>query len=152
MQGLGLIEIQRKGRLADVTVRREDGTGQIYAHPGASRQPYFQLPFSYWLDDYYKELALPGKALLLIALTLNDGFYLPAERGPDWYGISASTVERGMRELRQMEIIRAQRVRRIAPLAPEGYTQVNLYTLKAPFGPKRRAEQPQPPAEPNVQA
>jgi hypothetical protein len=47
-------------------------------------------------------------------------------------------VERGLRELRHADLLRARRVRKSAPLAPEGYTFVNLYTLAAPYGPKAK--------------
>jgi DNA-binding transcriptional ArsR family regulator len=129
--------MERKGRLANVRLRREDGGGQDYVHPSATSSPYLRLPFDYWNNGYYGSLSLPGKALLLIALTLQDDFSLPPERGPAWYGISPSTVERGLRELRRADLLNARRVRKSAPLAPEGYTFVNLYTLAAPFGPKR---------------
>lgn len=135
-----LIRVQRAGRLARVTVLREDGSGQAYKHPAATGSRYLQLPFAYWTDQLHETLSLPGKALLLIALTLPDDFSLPPDRGPAWYGISPSTVERGLRELRRADILRARRVRKSAPLAPEGYTFVNLYTLAAPFGPKKLAE------------
>jgi len=132
-----LVAVERKARLARVTLLREDGTGRGYVHPSRTGSGYFQIPFEYWTHGIHNELELPGKAMLLVALSLPDGFYLPPERGPDWYGISASTVERGIRELRRKDLLRARRVRKSAPLAPKGYTFVNLYTLAPPFGPKR---------------
>lgn len=131
-----LISVERKGRLANVRLRREDGTGHDYTHPSVTKSAYLRLPFDYWNNGYHGSLSLPGKALLLIALTLRDDFTLPPERGPAWYGISPSTVERGLRELRRADLLRARRVRKSAPLAPEGYTFVNLYTLAAPFSTK----------------
>lgn len=133
-----LIEVARKGRLANVRLLREDGSGEDYTHPGATSASYLRLPFAYWTDGHHSSLSLPGKALLLIALSLPDDFSLPPERGADWYGISPSTVERGLRELRHADLLRARRVRKSAPLAPEGYTFVNLYTLAAPYGPKAK--------------
>jgi len=126
-----------------VTLLREDGSGAPYAHPGegsgsGKRDPYLQLPFAYWLDGYYDRLQLPAKAMLLIALSLPRRFPLPAERAPDWYGISASTAERGLRELRNEGLLRTEREAKSAPLAPEGYTLVNFYTLNPPFEPHGR--------------
>ena len=33
-------------------------------------------------------------------MSLMPPFVLPAERGPQWYGISADTIDRGLRQLR----------------------------------------------------
>lgn len=132
-----LIASARAGRLTRVTLLREDGSGRLYQHPSATRSTYFRLPFEYWTQGYYSKLDLPAKALLLIAMSLPDGFSLPPDRGPGWYGISPSTVERGLRDLRRADLLTVRRVRKTAPLAPEGYTFVNLYTLAPPFGPKK---------------
>jgi hypothetical protein len=134
-QDLRLVRVQRAGRLARVTLLREDGSGQPYTHPGSNenRSRYFQLPFEYWRQGVYRQLGLPGKAMLLVALSLPAGFSLPAHRAPDWYGISASTAERGLRELRRADILAVERVSKEAPLAPEGYTIFNQYTLLPPF-------------------
>jgi hypothetical protein len=150
MRSIGLVEVERRGRLASVKLLREDGSGESYVHPGTLKQRYFRLPFEYWTEGDYHRLTLPGKVLLLVALSLPDQFYLPADRGPGWYGMSASTIERGLRELRRQGILNAVRERRIAPLAPEGFTIVNLYTLEPPFGPKGRP-QSQPAAEGVIQ-
>lgn len=141
MKSLQLIDVERASRLARVRPLREDGSGEPYTHPGSVRQSYFRLPFEYWTAGHHEVLSLPGKALLLIALTLKDEFTLPADRGPSWYGLSPSTVERGLRELRRSDSLQATRVRVAAPLAPEGYTFVNRYTLCAPYGPKGGGEE-----------
>jgi hypothetical protein len=140
MKGLKLVDVERASRLARVRPLREDGTGEPYTHPGSVRHSYFRLPFEYWTAHHYTMLTLPGKSMLLIALTLQDEFTLPAERGPAWYGMSSSTVERGLRELRRADLLAAQRVRITAPLAPEGYTFVNKYTLRPPYGPNGGGE------------
>lgn len=139
-KSLNLIEVERASRLARVTLLREDGSGAKYTHPGTARSPYMRLPFAYWTEKHYETLTLPGKALLLVAHTLQDDFTLPADRGPAWYGMSPSTVERGLRELRRNDLLRAHRVRINAPLAPEGYTFVNRYTLTGPYGQRGKAD------------
>jgi hypothetical protein len=136
LKDLDLIDVERGGRLARVTLLREDGSGRKYVHPAESKESYLQLPFAYWFDGFHEELTLPGKAMLLIALSLRDGFTLPARRVPEWYGLSAATAERGLRDLRQADLLKVERKAREAPLAPDGWTWVNLYTLKKPFGPK----------------
>lgn len=139
LKTLKLVEVRRKARLAQVTYLREDGSGEPYEHhPAQDRKPtYLTLPFAYWADGHYEDLSLAAKAMLLIARDLPDGFPLPSERAPDWYGISERTARRGFRELQDKNLIRVTKELKEAPLAPEGYTVVNFYTLLPPFGPKR---------------
>jgi hypothetical protein len=138
LKNLRLVTVERERRLAKVTFLREDGSGQPYEHhPSQDRKPaYLTLPFAYWADGLYEALSLAAKAMLLIALDLPDHFPLPSERAPDWYGISERTARRGFRELREKNLISVEREFKEAPLAPEGYTAVNFYTLLPPFGPK----------------
>lgn len=142
LKRLNLVEVRRKNRLAEVTYLREDGSGRPYEHhPSQDRNPgYLTLPFGYWADGYYEELSLAAKAMLLIARDLPDHFPLPSERAPDWYGISERTARRGFRELREKNLITVAKEYKEAPLAPEGYTAVNFYTLLPPFGPKAAEE------------
>ncbi len=79
---------------------------------------------------------MPELTFLVIALSNLDHFPLPAERGPQYYGISADTLQRGARSLRKFGLLETELKRIKAPLAPEGYTYENRYTLKPPFGPK----------------
>ncbi len=95
----GLVSRGRAGRNASITLLREDGSGEPYDHPHSRGETWLQLPYVYWTSELYKTLSLPAKALLLVALSLPDDFPLPAERGPKWFGISADSTERGLREL-----------------------------------------------------
>jgi hypothetical protein len=131
-----LVQVQRSGRVLTVTLLREDGSGEPYTHPGDTRDSrYIKLPYSYWLDGYADKLKLPGKAMLLVALTLPDWFSLPSNKGPKWYGIGASTVERGLRELRRLDLLESHLAWRKAPLLAQGWTQDMRYLLEPPFGP-----------------
>lgn len=76
--------------------------------------------------------------MLLIALSLNDGFVLPGEYVQAWYGISSSTLTKGLGGLRRHGLLDVRRNQKAAPLAPEGHTWEYTYTLHAPFGPKGR--------------
>jgi hypothetical protein len=137
LEHLGLIRRERAGRLVRVTVLSDDGSGVPYRHPGAARDsPYLQLPHAYWRQGWHMRLRLPGKALLLVSLSLGDLFWLPAHRAPAWYGFSASTAERGLRELRDAGLLTAVRVAKVAPLAPTGRTIENRFVLQPPFGPR----------------
>lgn len=132
-----LIESQRVGRKREITLLREDGSGEPYRHPGeegaADRGHYFKLPHSYWEGNFHNRLSLPAKAILLIALSLQDDFLLPTERGRDWYGLSRDTVRKGLRDLRLPGLLVMREEMKFAPLTKLGYTNQRRYRLKPPF-------------------
>jgi hypothetical protein len=139
LQDLQLIERSRFSKLAKITLLREDGTGAPYTPPGASDPPerYFKLPFAYWYDDWNAKLSLPAKAVLLIALTMKDGFRLPVERGPEWYGLSPDTINRGLDDLRRHRLLHYTDTPKKAPLSSLGYTLERRYSLRPPFSKPR---------------
>ena len=73
--------------------------------------------------------------MLIIARTMGNRFRLPLESVPDWYGISADSAYRGLHGLAGHGLLSIEKRYKPAPLAPEGYTAENQYTLKHPFGP-----------------
>lgn len=135
-----LIARSRQNRLAKYTLLREDGSGDPYTRPSDG---LFTVPHELWTDGpsgssdrWYEVLSLPELAFLVIALSNLDFFPLPAERGPDYYGISADTLQRGYRGLRDKDLLAIRKHRIKAPLRPEGFTFENRYTLRPPFGPR----------------
>lgn len=133
-----LIVSSRRGRLREVRFLREDGSGRPYRHPGRDeeqRGDYFKVPYSYWEGSYPGRLGLPAKAVLLIALSLGDDFWLPTERGSRWYGLSRDTVSRGLSTLLRLGLLDVRVNYKKAPLAPQGITQERRYMLRPPFGP-----------------
>jgi hypothetical protein len=133
-----LIESQRVGRKREITLLREDGSGDPYRHPGeqgaADRGHYFKLPYAYWEGNFHNRLSMPAKAILLIALSLQDDFILPTERGREWYGLSRDTVRKGLRDLRVPGLLTMREETKLAPLTALGYTKQRRYSLKVPFG------------------
>lgn len=100
-----LIERGRNGRQSAPKLLREDGSGEPYLPPTGHGDPYFRIPFAFWLEDYgdqppYLCLSLAAKAMLLIALSRKPRtFPLKAARMPAWYGISEDIAGKGLREL-----------------------------------------------------
>lgn len=135
-----LVETRRRGRLLNVTALAEDGSGRVYRHPGEkdAREDYFKLPFAYWRQGYHERLSLPAKAVLLIALTLGDWFWLPPRHATAWYGLSESTLQRGLTELYKAEVLDRRWHYKDAPLTEAGFTREYHWVLKPPFGPKGR--------------
>lgn len=139
IEGVGLIERGRRGRLSEITLLRDDGSGEPYDdHPAKRREPFFKLPHAFWLDEWHRQLDLAAVAVLLIGLSLNDGFRLPGDHVQAWYGMSPSTLTKGLSALRRTGLLRVERNQKVAALAPEGHTWEYLYTLQPPFGPKGR--------------
>ena len=134
----GLVDRGRRNRLAQLTLLCEDGSGKDYSRPSSH---FFKVPHDLWTggpseeERWYEILSLAELAVLLIALNNADDFPLPAERAPNYYGISADTVVRGTHGLRQHSLLVWRRKRITAPLAPEGFSFENRYTLQPPFGP-----------------
>jgi hypothetical protein len=131
-----LIRRERRGRLSKVILLRDDGSGRTYKHPRKVGEPYLRLPYVYWREGWDTRLDLPSVAILLIALSLGDGFILPHRQVSQWYGISSSTLSNGVAGLERHGLLEVRRHKKEAPLAPEGYTWENAYTLQPPFGPK----------------
>lgn len=133
-----LITRGKVGRKAVFTSLREDGSREDYTAPSGRdiQNRYFQLPFAYWTDPeaWYRTLTLAAKAMLLISSTLKPGFILPTERVPDWYGVSAETAQRGLKELRDAGLISRATSYKETPLEAVRYTQEHHYTLTPPFG------------------
>jgi hypothetical protein len=132
-----LIRRARAGRARQVTVTllRPDGSGAEYTRPDGTSDRFLKLDNRFWTERWYQRLDLPATAMLLVALHEKPVFELPTEHMPEWYGFSADTAERGLKKLRDLGLIRVYARTKKAPLAPTGATQVNVYTLVAPFAP-----------------
>jgi hypothetical protein len=91
-------------------------------------------------DDYYLNLSLPAKAMLLIALSLSDGFYLPSQRADRWYGISSVSADEGLRELRAAGLLHRQRKWLPAPRSKTGWTEHWTHTLAGRFSSDARRQ------------
>lgn len=134
--GKNLVTRSKDGRLAKFTLLCEDGTGTPYDSP---QKYYFRVPLALWTEGpepskrWFDVLTLPELVFLIIGLSNADDFSLPAERGPDYYGISADTLERGVRGLKKMGLLDVRKNYKKAPLAPAGFTYENSYTLQPPF-------------------
>ena len=135
LQEAGLVRKVRDRRLLNVTLLREDASGEDYTHPGKSGN-YFKLSHEYWLGGWQAKLDLPAKAALLILLSRKPGSDLPQERAPEWYGISADTLGRGLRTLQDHNLLRTSVLTKQAPLSPLGYSWEQKYWLLEPFARK----------------
>jgi hypothetical protein len=129
----GLIQSERHKRLRRVLLRCEDGSGREYERPDGRNRGFFHLPFIYFTERWHKRLKSPGKVALLISLSRDAEFTLPAEHAADWYRISADTIQRGLDEIRNAGLLSVRVAPRSAPAARYGITRDYYYKLQGPF-------------------
>lgn len=152
LKEIGLIETERVGRKVRARLLADDGSRQPYQHVGAGKKGkklngpgYLKLPYEYWRQGWHEKLTLPAKAMLLIALYQGDGFALPYNKLPQWYGVSPATGQRGLAELRDKGLLHRERHRRRDPESPVGFADVYHYQLLDPFGPRGEPSAAKPP-------
>lgn len=107
LEELKLIERPRKGRLINVTPRREDGKAD-YTSPEGKNDPYLILPNAFWTEELFGVLSWPALAVLLILLKetgLTPSAELLINRARAWYGISRTAAEEGLVELRNRALV-----------------------------------------------
>lgn len=73
--------------------------------------------------------------MMVIARSLYDGFPLPYENAPGWYGISPDTAARGASRLAERGLLEIDTRYRKEPLSATGWTTANHFTLLPPLGP-----------------
>jgi hypothetical protein len=76
--------------------------------------------------------------MLIIALSLRDGFWLPYERVLEWYGVSSDSAEEGLRELRDVGLLAVKSNWIKTPRSKIGWTERLLYTLQGSFSKAER--------------
>jgi hypothetical protein len=145
LEDLHLIRRERAGNRSRVVLLDEagllDDAGKPieYVHPADNEERYLKLPYAYWNDRWHLRIDLPAKVALLIALSLDDAFPLPAGRACDWYGISADTAQRGLQALQGEQLLDVDERYKPEALSETGWVIERRYTLRPPFGPLRKA-------------
>jgi len=128
-----LIRSERDRRLRNVILLREDGSGRPFRRASGQEHGFFRLPYHYFLQRWHNHLRLAGKATLLICLAQKPIFTLRTEHASGWYGVSADTLQRGLDELRDLELLQVWTRAKKAPRARYGTTLENFYRLQGPF-------------------
>lgn len=130
-----LITRTRTKKQSHIHLLREDGSGETYTRPTSKllSERWLRLPHAYWLEGWTESLSLPAKVVLLIALSLDEGFYLPADRAPDWYGISPDSCDEGLRELRTVGLLASDYTWVKTARSDTGWTRQYTYTLIGSF-------------------
>src|SRR4051794_19149606 len=120
LEAAGLLAATRRpGEPIELELRREDGTGTLYTHPGevarnakqagdaVDRSDWFvQLPPAFWTQGWAIILSAPGLAMLLALLVLTEngtrkGEWISPSRARSRFAMSEDTWTRGIAELRR---------------------------------------------------
>ncbi|MFJ6452254.1 hypothetical protein ACIQNV_37260 [Streptomyces hydrogenans] len=141
LEKLGLIERRQHGQLKRIIKLRERGRIGAFTLPydtpsGAKGDVYFRVPFSYWRDGWNQRLEMPGKAVLLAAMSRRkETFTLPQDtRGAQTLGLGRHTVARGIEELLSHELlVRAGAAEVVNARTMRGFEWAQTYQLAAPF-------------------
>ncbi|MFD9916969.1 hypothetical protein [[Kitasatospora] papulosa] len=145
LEKLGLIKRRQHGRFKRIVKLRECGlvkeklsvTYRAYSAPtGAKGDVYFRVPFAYWREGWHQKLDMPGKAVLLAAMSRRrETFTLPQDtRGARALGLGRHTVTRGIDELLSHELLVKTGTDEVVNVRTKrGYEWVNTYQLAKPF-------------------
>ncbi|MCX4657605.1 hypothetical protein OG249_37750 [Streptomyces microflavus] len=142
LEKLGLIKRRQHGRFKRIIKRHECGLGGgrlsvAYSAPtGAKGDVYFRVPFAYWREGWHQKLDMPGKAVLLAAMSRRrETFTLPQDtRGARALGLGRHTVTRGIDELLSHELlVKTGTDEMVNVRTKRGYEWVNTYQLAKPF-------------------
>lgn len=139
-----LVDVGRVGRRSSVVLLKEDGSGDAYTRPVTKEDAWFNLPHAYFLKGFDQSLSLPAKAMLLVALHLKDGAWLPSTRAKDWFGISPTTAREGLAELVAEGLLQETRTFTPDVRSPTLWTEKVTYRRAGPMRPARRAKAAEP--------
>jgi DNA-binding HxlR family transcriptional regulator len=143
LEEAGLITRHREGRNVRIEPRREDGAAD-YTVPTKARDrwnTYYVLPDDLWANETFATLSFPGLAVLLIIASQTSkkpDCTLPYERAKEWYGLSAKSVQKGVKDLEAHGLIHKREEMFAAPLSPTGMSVRIHYSLTGNYGQQAR--------------
>lgn len=132
-------------RMKKVVPLHESGDGNAYTRPDGSSTEgsYFVLPHHFWSAELHATLSWPALAVLLILLKetgARPSTELAVDRAQRYYGLSRTTAETGLSELREEGFL-LSRTRWVQDHdAAEGRRQASLHALLDPYSTRRRQE------------
>jgi hypothetical protein len=128
-----LVRSFHHGQVRVIEVLSEDASNRRWVHPREHREAYLQLPHDYWDGGFARDLSLPGKAMLLIGLSLQAPpatyFEFPLQRSAAWYGLTPQFARIGIRDLHDIGLLRTWVNRRNSSKSPVGVTFDRRHSL-----------------------
>lgn len=144
LQDNDLIEKRpRVGQKVLIVPRREDGRESYSAPAGRKdrRNAYFTLPDSFWTEELFAKLKLPGLAMLLIIAKETNKkkeMHMTHAEGLPWYGLKPGMVKDGLQELRDEKLLGERDEWTKAPLSDIGRTRRKYYWLTGEYSQESR--------------
>lgn len=131
-------------RMKKVRPLDESGSSDPYVRPQGSRDGvYFALPHEFWSRELHATLSWPALAVLLILLKETNGrptAELPVDRAQRYYGISRTTAEQGLTELRAEGLLTSRTRFILDHDTADGRRQTSLHALLDPFSTSHREQ------------
>jgi predicted transcriptional regulator len=133
---------ERGARHIEVTLLREDASGEPYTRPDGNSENdrFLRIPTAFWKGGLDAEITLPGLAMLLVVAKEKPWSSYPPDRMDEWYGWSADTTQRGLKALLDHGLVERREAYLRAPLSPTGSTLIYQYRLvkwmRPPAGPR----------------
>lgn len=142
--GVLVSDRKREHRARRVVPRREDGAAEYDPPAGRTDRfnSYFIVPDSFWTEEVFAKLTLPGLAMLLIIAKETNAkqeVWLTYDKGPKWYGLSPKSVQNGIADLVKHNLVHIRTESIKAPLSKTGTTTRTWYSLTGDFGYTARA-------------
>jgi len=122
------VRTERDKRMVRAYLLQEDGSGAPYTRS----RDFFYFPLDYFRKGWHTRLGLAPTSVLLIGLYKSrrqPWFQLRTETQSAWYGISPDTLQRGLDELRDANLLRIHPRQVRDNKARFGTTTVNEYLL-----------------------
>lgn len=126
---MDLMDKSKNGRTPVYRALHDSGNGSSYE----KTSDYLTIPLEYWTEDIWLTLGLPAKAVLLIFLSLPAQSYLPQNQVSKWYGISADTLGKGVKQLKELGFLEISVKQEDDFLVASKFRTQHYYTLKSPF-------------------
>lgn len=127
-----LVRTERDKRMVRAYLLQEDGSGAEYARS----RDFFYFPLAFFREGWHTRLGLAGTCVLLIGLQRSrrqPWFELRTEAQSKWYGVSPDTLQRGLDELRDADLLRIHPRQVRDNKARFGTTTINVYLLLGAF-------------------
>lgn len=142
LEEANLVSRELDHRMKKVVPLNENGKGDAYERPkGDRKDPYFVFPHEFWSDEHHATLGWPALAVLLILLKESNGrdwAELSVDRAQKYYGISRTTAEEGLSELRKLGLLVSTTRYVVDHDAAEGRRLTSLHVLQEPYSTKHR--------------
>lgn len=122
----------RPGQASRIFLLQEDGSEGLHTFPKDAPHGYLKIPAGLWVSQWIAALsgtAIWALLILLVERAETKPRWFPPRMTHDWYGISADTLSKGVKELEGFGLAstKRQRIRESPPDAPHYRNEYSLH-------------------------